>query len=232
VIPGGYFDIRVFHRSRKGKKDPRFLFKCGCCQEKLEVYYGGDSLEINGIMGSVENWRQLLLPLLNVRVPGAIFLCAAALAAQTPPVVFLEPDGQDFRRVTDAAAVSKYTRWLDNEPARWALDLYARTHKISGGRHPKELYIALVPGGNHADCGFKLKSETSVEDHSKTAYVKLGPDEWRFSTTLLHETGHVLLMMLIGDREVPARQIASIPHSTASLSDRTTAFSEGFAIHL
>lgn len=66
----GYFGIRVFHRSRKGKKDPRFLFKCGCCERKLDVYYGGDSLEINGVMGSVKNWRELLLPLLNMRLPG------------------------------------------------------------------------------------------------------------------------------------------------------------------
>ena len=68
--PNGYFDIRVFHRSRKAKKDPRFLFKCGCCEGQLEVYYGSDSLEINGVMGSVENWRELLLPLLNMTLPG------------------------------------------------------------------------------------------------------------------------------------------------------------------
>ena len=66
----GYFAIRVFHRAKKRKKDPRFLFKCGCCDEKVEVYYGGDSLEINGVMGSVKNWRELLLPLLNRKLPG------------------------------------------------------------------------------------------------------------------------------------------------------------------
>ena len=66
----GYFALRTFHRSRKGKKDPRFLFKCGCCKGQLEVYYGGDSLEINGVMGSVENWRTLLLPLLQMKLPG------------------------------------------------------------------------------------------------------------------------------------------------------------------
>ena len=66
----GYFAIRPFHRHRKGKKDARFLFKCGCCDGKLEVYYGGDSLEINGVMGSVENWRSLLLPLLEMKLPG------------------------------------------------------------------------------------------------------------------------------------------------------------------
>jgi hypothetical protein len=66
----GYFAIRTFHRNRRGKKDPRFLFKCGCCNRELEVYYGGDSLEINGVMGSVENWRKLLMPLLEMKLHG------------------------------------------------------------------------------------------------------------------------------------------------------------------
>ena len=66
----GYNEVRVFHRSRAGKKDPRFLLKCGCCENKFEVYYGGDSLEIGGVMGSVKNWRELLLPLLNMKLPG------------------------------------------------------------------------------------------------------------------------------------------------------------------
>ena len=66
----GYSAIRSFHRAQKGKKDARFLFKCGCCDEKVEVYYGGDSLEINGVMGSVKDWRTLLLPMLNMKLPG------------------------------------------------------------------------------------------------------------------------------------------------------------------
>src|SRR3990172_6309553 len=66
----GYFAIRTFHRRRKGKKDARFLYKCGCCDNKFEVYYGEDSLEINGVMGAVENWRELLLPMLEMKLPG------------------------------------------------------------------------------------------------------------------------------------------------------------------
>ena len=66
----GYNDVRVFHRSRQGKTDPRFLFKCGCCDNKFEVYYGGDSLEIAGVMGSIQNWREFLLPLLDMKLPG------------------------------------------------------------------------------------------------------------------------------------------------------------------
>jgi hypothetical protein len=55
--PDGYFAIRSFYRSKEGKREQRFLFKCSCGNGELEVYYGGDSLEINGVMGSVENWR-------------------------------------------------------------------------------------------------------------------------------------------------------------------------------
>jgi hypothetical protein len=68
--PDGYNEVRVFHRRRVRKRDPRFLLKCGCCENKIEVYYGGDSLEIAGVIASVENWRELLLPLLNMKLPG------------------------------------------------------------------------------------------------------------------------------------------------------------------
>ena len=68
--PDGYNEVRVSHRSPVGKTDPRHLFKCGCCDNSFEVYYGGDSLEIAGVMGSVANWRELLLPLLDMKQPG------------------------------------------------------------------------------------------------------------------------------------------------------------------
>ncbi len=65
---GGWL-IRVHHRKkrklRQGVHDPRYLLKCGCCDEKVEIYYGGGFLEINGVHGSVENWKALLLPLLK-----------------------------------------------------------------------------------------------------------------------------------------------------------------------
>jgi len=67
--PGEHFLLRVYHRKEKklgqGVRDARYLLKCGCCNEKVEIYYGGDSLEINGVNGSVENWRAILLPLLK-----------------------------------------------------------------------------------------------------------------------------------------------------------------------
>jgi len=40
------------------------------------------------------------------------------------------------------------------------------------------------------------------------------------------------MAMLAGGRQLPRADICSIPHSTAALSDRATAFSAGYAIHL
>jgi hypothetical protein len=57
--------IRVSHRKPVGTKSARYLLKCGCCDERLEVYYDEEELEINGVLGSIENWREILLPLLN-----------------------------------------------------------------------------------------------------------------------------------------------------------------------
>ena len=39
--------------------------KCGCCDEKLEIYYTDDGLEINGVNGAMDDWREILLPLLE-----------------------------------------------------------------------------------------------------------------------------------------------------------------------
>ncbi|MCX6703709.1 MAG: hypothetical protein NTV02_03420 [Candidatus Zambryskibacteria bacterium] len=63
----GYWDVRVSHKESKGKKSPSYTFKCGCCSKKVEIYYDEEDLEINGVIGSIENWRELLLPLLRVK---------------------------------------------------------------------------------------------------------------------------------------------------------------------
>jgi len=67
--PEGTWQLRLFHRKRVGKRDPRYLIKCGCCNEKLEIYYGDGTMEINGVMGSAEDWGEILLPLLGARKP-------------------------------------------------------------------------------------------------------------------------------------------------------------------
>jgi hypothetical protein len=66
----GQPQIRVYHKKGVRKKSPRYLFKCGCCEQKLEIYYSEDGLEINGVNGAIQDWRDLLLPLLLIEQKG------------------------------------------------------------------------------------------------------------------------------------------------------------------
>jgi hypothetical protein len=63
----GQPQIRVYHKKGCGRRSPRYLLKCGCCDERLEIYYDEDGIEINGVNGSIEDWREILLPLLEIR---------------------------------------------------------------------------------------------------------------------------------------------------------------------
>lgn len=62
----GQPEIRIYHKKGPSKKSPRYLLKCGCCDEKVEIYYDDDGLEINGVNGSIDDWREILLPLLHI----------------------------------------------------------------------------------------------------------------------------------------------------------------------
>lgn len=175
-----------------------------------------------------------------------LFVClmaSCAAAAELPNVVFLEPAGKVntasaeiqekmpvYRRVADA---SKYAARLHNESAERALRLYAQAARIaSPGTDVPDYYVALVPGGNHGAVGFRIETSGGVRDYPRTAYILLDAEPERFETTMYHETGHVVMDMLAGGRRLDGIEVASIPHSTAALTDRTTAFSEGWAIHL
>lgn len=46
-------------------KDPSVLLKCGCCSEKVRIYWGGGSIEINGVHGSVDDWLAILDPMMD-----------------------------------------------------------------------------------------------------------------------------------------------------------------------
>jgi hypothetical protein len=50
------------------------LLRCGCCNRSVEIYYDPEGLEINGVNGSVENWREILLPLLGKKRRGKVFV--------------------------------------------------------------------------------------------------------------------------------------------------------------
>ena len=71
--PEGAFAIRVSHRParklRQARISPRYVLRCGCCDRSVEIYYDTDGLEINGVNGSLENWREIPLPLLGIKQP-------------------------------------------------------------------------------------------------------------------------------------------------------------------
>ncbi len=67
-------EIRVYHKKGKGKKCPCYLLRCGCCDRKLAIYYADDGLEVGGVNGTIEDWREILLPLLFIQRKGANFI--------------------------------------------------------------------------------------------------------------------------------------------------------------
>ena len=70
----GQPEIRIRHRPATEKKCPRYLLRCRCCTERLEIYYADDGLEIGGVNGAIEDWREILLPLLLIERRGRRFV--------------------------------------------------------------------------------------------------------------------------------------------------------------
>jgi len=173
----------------------------------------------------------------------ALTLSSVARAQELAHVIFLEAvnkidtSGAEIHGHMPlyhlAADPAKYLPWLQNDSAQRALRLYRAAFEITqpGGATP-DYYVALAPGGNHADVGFRLQNGEKIEEHPNQPYILLDAQPDRFYVTLLHETGHMAMALVAGGRLLETRTIASIPHSTAILSDRATAFTEGYAIHL
>lgn len=65
VYEGGTPVPRIYHRKARGRRDPRYLVKCGDCEGGLEIYYDGNELEIGGVLATKETWAEILLPLLR-----------------------------------------------------------------------------------------------------------------------------------------------------------------------
>ncbi len=69
--------LKVTHRKRRGRQAPRTCVTCGCCKESLVICPPDDSqgnpflesMEINGVNGTIAEWRELLCPLLGLKIP-------------------------------------------------------------------------------------------------------------------------------------------------------------------
>jgi hypothetical protein len=70
----GQPEIRIRHRPATGKKCSHYVLRCGCCTESFRVYYAEDGLEIGGVNGAIEDWREILLPLLLIERRGSRFV--------------------------------------------------------------------------------------------------------------------------------------------------------------
>ena len=62
--------LRMTQRKVTGKKGASFRIGCGCCTQGLVIFPPpsppDDSIEINGVMGSRDQWQQVFGPLLNM----------------------------------------------------------------------------------------------------------------------------------------------------------------------
>lgn len=60
----GSWKLRIWHQKGKGWQSPRYLVKCGDCENRLEIFYDEVGLEIGGVHASRQEWARLLGPLL------------------------------------------------------------------------------------------------------------------------------------------------------------------------
>lgn len=70
--PQAFCSLRIYDRKQKGVQSARRLVKCGDCDNSVEIYHGDNSLEINGVLGSIENWKEVLLPLMGIPYERAV----------------------------------------------------------------------------------------------------------------------------------------------------------------
>ncbi|KND50670.1 MAG: hypothetical protein ABA06_04410 [Parcubacteria bacterium C7867-001] len=76
-VEGETFSLRVTRRksrkrSKRTSESARIRVKCGCCDEAVEISHddrlispASNFLEINGVMGTVQEWRHVFAPLLG-----------------------------------------------------------------------------------------------------------------------------------------------------------------------
>lgn len=180
------------------------------------------------------------LALLAALAPGPA--CAAELAlleaehADGAPHRLAAPDGRPapvMRRVVDGALHDRLqTEARDGfTAALLALDEQARTVAGQPVSAPTWLLLSDEDGG-FARTGFWLRTADGLRYHDEP-YVDLvvredDIDSGLFEEIFAHELGHVLLRRLVPGL---APGWSRTPHAALAITDRTTAFDEGWAIH-
>ncbi len=76
-VTGGTHPLRITrrkkpHRTPRSSVSARIRVKCGCCNEAVDIHHddnlcsvSGNTLKINGVMGTLAQWRQVFAPLLG-----------------------------------------------------------------------------------------------------------------------------------------------------------------------
>ncbi|MEX0918143.1 MAG: hypothetical protein WDZ93_03230 [Candidatus Paceibacterota bacterium] len=97
---------------KKRPLDARMLVRCGCCKERFEIYPPKDpdgnihsnTLEINGVFGTVYQWRQVFGPLLGLPVEYPDY-----------PLYQMKVEGKEKFLSIGAAGVAFDNGWVDVE---------------------------------------------------------------------------------------------------------------------
>lgn len=166
----------------------------------------------------------------------------AVAPASSVAVRFLARADRDapWRPIDDPARLAALRAAIDNEPARFALVLYALAWELAPPPPPAPtaptLFIGVEEGGNHAEVGLTVIDGDATLTLPQLPYLRLADDRDTLRGTLLHETGHAAHALLARARADAApladAAVAPIPHATAAVTDRRTALSEGLAISL
>jgi hypothetical protein len=87
----------------------------------LQIHYGPDGLEVNGVYGSIENWREILLPLLGISRHGKTLRANAIRRKRPKPDPKRKVDPDDTLTPAEAKIVRRGTAQLKRgESKSWS----------------------------------------------------------------------------------------------------------------
>lgn len=188
--------------------------------------------------------RSFVFVLAAIFFQTALCLANESSGVLTPPndlrVVFVEPIGEfnpwgdvlpKVKPIEDQLRLAKLNSWLRNEGPSLGLNLL-KAERLITNSNAGVFYLVITPGGNYAGIGFTLVEKETETPYPNAAFIILDESEETFRSIFHHETGHVIFVELNGFTRMPRNSFSGVVHSNAVITDRTTAFDEGFAISL